>query len=92
MVIVSAPTVVALASTASPSDRISSNRLLSAAEEKSEGVWLRVEILPSQVRAKLATTNGLSGAGAPPAVDWLLEPMGGAGGRVGWPEGQSWRV
>jgi hypothetical protein len=63
---VSALTVVALASTASPSDRISSRRLLSAAEEKSEGVWLRVEILPSQVRAKLATTKGLRGRGGEP--------------------------
>jgi hypothetical protein len=64
---VSALTVVALASTASPSDRISSRRLLSAAEEKSEGVWLRVEIRPSQVRAKLATTKGLRGRGGEPA-------------------------
>ena len=74
---VSALTVVALASTASPSERISSRRLLSAGEEKSEGVWLRVEILPSQVRAKLAMTNGLGGRRALAARGWLFGPMGG---------------
>ena len=59
MVMVSAATVVALARTASPSERISRSRFLSAGEEKSEGVRLRVEIRASQVRAKLAITRGL---------------------------------
>ncbi len=70
MVMVSAPTVVAPAMTASPSERISRNRALSVGEEKSEGVRFRVEILPSQVRAKFATTRGLGTFG------FRLEPLG----------------
>lgn len=58
IVMESARTVAALASTASPSARTLRRRALSAGEEKSEGVLERVEMRPSQVRAKFARTRG----------------------------------
>src|SRR5678815_337851 len=51
-------TVFTLAITASHVARISTSRRLSRFEEKSAGVWFRVEIRPSAVIAKLAVTNG----------------------------------
>ena len=41
-----------------PVARISTSRRLSRFEEKSAGVWLRVEMRPSAVIAKFAVTNG----------------------------------